>query len=571
MFTTKRFIWVALVLACCWTASAATGSAASGLKVSRSVTPRQQYRRQLDINSMDQIASSTNTNDTQSLIQVIQNVLDIPNLRDPNVGTWATQQYGQLVWWDDGAGGDNTQFPGWVNSSGQPFPFNPTASVPQDPNTGGWQKIPGELLCSVDGFVWPNNQPLFTMNISLAVTDEQYQGQPVVQPFYVSDPSTYYNNPELVKRVIITLPGKPRDTWKYVNLMNNILMYIYANTDRYQVYPGEVVIMAPIVLNQDDQAAGGVESNWLAYSHSNWQMGGSSVTPPLQNGSVTFFGALDKMVDAVMDRKWFPNVKQVVIAGHSLGGQASMRYALLRKQRRYESNVKFWIGNPGSWTWLTNSTDTQRPNWGPTNLNGEDCTADIDTWPYGLGGNTSKITKYGRSRVLANMADTLALYRWRHVQYALGLLDNGAGDTHCQAQYQGYNHLHRGSDFALALAQMPGGWPSNHSLNYVSRVSHQDYDMYATSMDFLFLRDFNTSFPDLYGHHTPKNKTAPEPAYSGDHAWEAPIYRTVAWIILVVCIVAVIGSLVVCQYCFKANANDWDRDYWEYDSKRRLL
>lgn len=95
--------------------------------------------------------------------------------------------------------------------------------------------------------------------------------------------------------------------------------------------------------------------------------------------------------------------------------------------------------------------------------------------------------------------------------------------------------------------------------------------MYATSMDFLFLRDFNTSFPDLYGHHTPKNKTAPEPAYSGDHAWEAPIYRTVAWIILVVCIVAVIGSLVVCQYCFKANANDWDRDYWEYDSKRRLL
>ncbi|WFD17816.1 hypothetical protein MCAP1_000025 [Malassezia caprae] len=304
--------------------------------------------------------------------------------------------------------------------------------------------------------------------------------------------------------------------------------------------------------------------------HSNWQMGGSSQSPSLQSGSVTFYAALDKMIDSVMDGNWFPNVNQVVVAGHSLGGQAAMRYALMRKKRRYESNIKFWIGNPGSWTWLTNSTDTRRLNYDPKNLQ-EDCTADIDTWPYGLGGNTSKIGKYARSRVLANVSDTVALYRWRNIQYALALLDNGSGDTHCPAQYQGYNHLHRGSNFALALAQMPGGWPANHSLNYVAGVSHQDYEMYADtrSMEYIFLKDFHTKFPDLYTPHSHKNKTTP--AYADDHAWEAPIYRTIAWVILVVCIVAIIAGLFICQQCFKANANDWDRDYWEYDSKRRLL
>ncbi|WFD22064.1 hypothetical protein MEQU1_000726 [Malassezia equina] len=531
-----------------------------------------QYRRQYQSpDVMYQIQNASNAAmDTASIEAVTQQVLSTWNLNAPNQPSWATQQKGLLVYWDDQDSGDNAQVP-WFN--GGNFPLNPTASVNADQHSGGWKSLPGELDCSVDGFVWPKGQKLFIMNTSLAVTDELYKNQPVVQPFYVSDPSTYYNNPELVKRVIITFPGKPRDSWKYANIFNNALMWVYQNKDVYQIYPGEVVIIAPAVLNMDDQEAGGVASNWVAYQKSNWQMGGSSYYPPLQNGSVTFFSALDKIIDSVMDRNWFPNVKQIVVAGHSLGGQASMRYALLRKQRRYDSNVKFWIGNPGSWTWLTNSTHVQRPNYAPQNLKGEDCAADIDTWPYGLGGNTSKIGKYARKRVMADVPATVDLYRWRNIHYALGLLDNGDGDTHCQAQYQGYSHLHRGSNFVKALADMPDGWPANHSLGYVAGVSHQDYEMIAanSSMQFLFVKDFNTTFPDIYEPHSHSHTPKTKPAYSGDHTWETPIYRTIAWIILVACIAAVIAGLFICQQCFKANANDWDRDYWEYDTKRRLL
>ncbi|WFD25805.1 hypothetical protein MNAN1_000771 [Malassezia nana] len=547
----------------------------NGLKVSRPQNLRHKYRRQYQ--SYDQQMQIQNASvaakDTSDILNVVNEVIGIPGLIDPNAPSWATQQNGLQVWWDDQDSGDSTQVPWFKDAQGANFSFNPTANVDLDTQTGGWKGLPQELDCSVDGLPWPNGQKLFILNTSLPVTDEKYQGQSVVQPFYVSDPSTYMNDPTRVKRVVLTFPGKPRDSWKYANLFNNALMWIYANPDQYpSVKKGEVVIIAPAVLNMDDQAAGGVEENWVAYRKSNWQMGGTSHYPPLQNGTVTFYSALDKIIEAVMDRSWFPNVNQIVIGGHSMGGQAAMRYALMRKERRYESNVKFWIANPGSWSWLTNSTDVLRPNYAPQNLGGQpSCQGDLDTWPYGLGGNTTKITKYARNRVMENTSETVALYKWRSIHYSLALLDNGSGDTHCEAQYQGYSHLHRGSNFALALAQMDSGWPANHSLTYVAGVSHQDYEMIAheTTMQYVFLKDYDIRFPDLYESHSKSN--ASDSAYTGDHEWEAPIYRTIAWIVLVVCIIAVVACLGICHYCFKANANDWDRDYWEYDSKRRLL
>jgi pimeloyl-ACP methyl ester carboxylesterase len=35
------------------------------------------------------------------------------------------------------------------------------------------------------------------------------------------------------------------------------------------------------------------------------------------------------------------------IAGHSMGGQAAHRYAVLKKQKYYDDNMSYWVGNPG--------------------------------------------------------------------------------------------------------------------------------------------------------------------------------------------------------------------------------
>lgn len=30
-----------------------------------------------------------------------------------------------------------------------------------------------------------------------------------------------------------------------------------------------------------------------------------------------------------------------------MGGQAAHRYAVLKKQKRYDDNMSYWVGNPG--------------------------------------------------------------------------------------------------------------------------------------------------------------------------------------------------------------------------------
>ena len=455
--------------------------------------------RQLPVDQMQTLSDQAEmAHDTISIKNVVQQVLSAPNINltsnDPNGFTWAQQQYGQIV--DDND--EVLQVPWYNNGS---FPFNPPASVPyvQDPTTGElyWTKLPGALTCSVDGHFVPKGNNTFVLNSQdLVPTNETMpDGRPIVQPYYVTSPDLY--EPINVKRAIIVFPGKPRDSWRYANLVYNTLAYAISQPDTYHINPGEVIILSPAVLNEDDKNTGGAEDNWVVYQRSNWEMGGISHAPPM-NSSVTFYSVLDKMIGQLNNRTLYPNLNQVVVAGHSLGGQASLRYGMTRKQRHYDSNVRFWVGNPGSYTWLTTGIET-KPNPSPITQNQEDCSGTVDKWPYGFG-NRSALTKYARTRIFEDVPAAINLFRWRTVHYAFGLLDNGGGDTHCEAQYQGYNHLQRGSNFVMSLANMPEGWPTNHSLSYVAGVSHQDYEMLAAtqSMNYILVSDYNLRNPDLW-------------------------------------------------------------------------
>jgi len=560
-------VWTIYIVLCCLGVTQAIAGARRGLvskRRSQHLLPRQPQAppstQQEDVQRMAQEASNELPDPvkyTDSIKKVLDEVLTFNGINQTNQGTWAKTENGLLI---NSSDGDEEQVP-WFDGT----PFKGIPNVDRGSN-GGWSKIPGDI-------------PGFTLNQSLKVTDELVNGKNVVQPFFMSPPDEYQNDPSKIKRVVIVFPGKPRDSWKYATLVYNVREFVYQQSQQGQldgvtINPGEVMIMAPVVLNDDDLQAGGVdrEQNWVAYKGSNWQMGGSTRFPNL-NHSVSFYKVMDIMLETLFDRQWLPNLNQVVFVGHSMGGQTAMRYALLKKRRFYENNIKFWIGNPGSYAWLYNS----RPISEPDNLK-QDCSADIDTWPYGLGGNVSKITKYGRKRVQENKTEIVTNYRLRDIRYAYALLDNGSGDSHCQAQYQGYSHLHRGTLFAKALADSEAGFPVNHSVSYAAQVSHQDYPMLAQpeSQQFIFVKDYNTPFHNLSHKHEHHHKaTSKELGDSEDeeydNSWEEHVYRIVGWVVVVSFIVAIIVVLLIFYMMYKANANDWDRDDWDYDSKQRLL
>lgn len=383
-------------------------------------------------------------------------VLQMPRLNTKSAKSFASSKSGlsvsskneemQLPWFEDGK-----------------FPYDKWPEVPAN-DEGGWKAVPAGF----NGFQLKDDLVLSSSESNVEA----------VQPYYITSDYTANN----VKRAIIVLPGVPRDSWKYATEMKNVMDWVTHNRF-YGVEKGNVIIIAPLILTQDDQKAGGVvQNNWAVYRNSNWEFGGETQSPNLRH-NVSFYTVMDNLIEKLLDHKQFPSMKNVVVAGHSMGGKATMRYALLRHKQKHEDKLKFWIANPGSWTWLS----PQRP------VGYKNCKSTFNDWPYGLNG--SKLPKYARNTDTSEHVDVNNIiqdFRSRDVHYALGLLDNDEGDTHCQSHAQGHNHLERGSYFVQMLSKSSQGFPESHSLSYISGVAHQDYPMFgaSASIDYLFGKDF---------------------------------------------------------------------------------
>lgn len=140
----------------------------------------------------------------------------------------------------------------------------------------------------------------------------------------------------------------------------------------------------------------------------------------------------------------------------------------------------------------------------------------------------TKVSKYARKDVQANKAAVVNRYLARKIHMALGLLDNGAGDTHCEARDQGGSHLDRGSQYVLHLANVNNGnFPSSQTVDFIGNTSHQDFAMISAneSIYWLFVNDYNTRYPDITpsnpGDKTPNATHVPKPKSYATHGNEA--------------------------------------------------
>lgn len=397
-------------------------------------------------------------------------------------------------------GDGNYNFP-WIPNSTY---FAPIANV-NGSDTTGWQFLP--------------DVPGFNLNRTFSVYNV-FKNESGVLPFYI----TNIGDPTKVLRAIIVWPGKPRDVWKYADLMMNARSVAVEDFNQNGVTNDSFIVVAPAMLNQMDLAAGAAHANEIVFHGSSWQRGAPSRNPPMKH-AVTSYAAVDQIIEQLFNKKTYPNLNQVVVAGHSMGGQAAQRYALMKKTKAYDDNMRYWIGNPGSWAWLLDSRPYMNANLS--------CQANDlwDTWPYGLNGNQSKITPYARRDVEANKTYVINRFLNRQVSYALALLDVGAGDTHCQARWQGGNHLDRGSQFVLQYqnATLGGKFPIKHTLDYIANVSHQDYAMYSTNMSIqrLFYDGLLVRNKDVANTTNPgdkKNSTRPK----GAKAFATPAHEKVA-------------------------------------------
>jgi len=229
------------------------------------------------------------------------------------------------------------------------------------------------------------------------------------------------------------------------------------------------------------------EFSWSCTGDS-WRSGGTSVT----DANVTSFDFVDVILARLADKRIFPNLKAIVVAGHSAGGQFVSRYEMAnRAHETLGVAVTYVVANPSSYAWPDASRvlpvdegapaaavagwDKETPHtafsYGPFDAAKAPA---YDRWPYGLEGRTGGYT--------AKMSDDQLKKQLvsRRTTYLLSQVDTlplGGFDGSPPAMAQGATRRVRGEAFVNYLNTKMGG---SAKAVIVPECGHNDRCVYTT-------------------------------------------------------------------------------------------
>jgi hypothetical protein len=164
---------------------------------------------------------------------------------------------------------------------------------------------------------------------------------------------------------------------------------------------------------------------------------------------------MDELLRKVANKALFPNVKAIVVSGHSAGGQFANRYEMSNQiHDTLGVPIAYVVANPSSYAYL----DATRPAGGAGGAtefrafgDGRNCTT-YDRWPYGLQGRTGYASRVSDDQLKKQLVA-------RPVTYLVGEYDTlplAGFDASCPAMAQGPNRLARGQAFGKYVAEKLG-------------------------------------------------------------------------------------------------------------------
>ncbi len=254
------------------------------------------------------------------------------------------------------------------------------------------------------------------------------------------------------------------------------------------------LIIAPQFLELPDIEHHKPGSDVLFWS-GGWRQGDPSRSTRVhrRRARVSSFEAIDQMVLRLADGTRFPNLKHIVIAGHSAGGQFVNRYAagnrvedLIAPSRGID--FRYVVANPSSYLYF----DGERRIGGEGDRFATPSTSECLTCP------TYNQYRYGLDHLNSYMAtvgtDTIAeQYGRRHVVYLVGELDNRDElflDRTCRANLQGAHRLERAIIYYSYLQHHFGPEiAANHHLAIVPETGHNSYRMFGSEPGLRYLFD----------------------------------------------------------------------------------
>ncbi|MFK7702186.1 hypothetical protein [Pseudomonas caspiana] len=263
-----------------------------------------------------------------------------------------------------------------------------------------------------------------------------------------------------IERAVIVLHGRLRNAPTYLRSIERA-----ANQSKQR---NKTLLIAPQFLDEKDITAHHMGDNVLRWHGNQWMAGENAVGPK----PVSSFLVIDHILRRLSDSKLFPNLKEIVIAGHSGGAQVVQRYVMLGGKEdvlltKEGIKLRYVIANPSSYAYF----DTERP----VPVTKASCPG-FNEWKYGLNG----MPPYAGKIKAADIEDD---YVKRDVTYLLGQHDTDpkhpALDKTCGAEAQGAQRLERGENYFKYLQKRhPEGL--NQRLIVVPNVGHSGDGMFTS-------------------------------------------------------------------------------------------
>ena len=276
--------------------------------------------------------------------------------------------------------------------------------------------------------------------------------------------------------------------------------------------------MAPYFTNEDDKNRGFPFSNGqstssaLVWSDDQW-LGGANNIYPTSNTNVSNYYVLDQLVQYFDNPAIFPNMKQIVIAGHSAGAQTVQRYVIIGPKLATRSPIVYWIGNPASYAWLSTTRPTSTTN-SPTLPTASCPTYDVYTDGFTNFTGAPYFMKYGASLVAQGRSALLANYNSKQKAYARATRDLGDESMTCGTNTTGLNRNTRFFNFIKAFpASCPS--PAGTACDTIDLVlaSHNAGQMFNSSAGLarLFTDNFYGGHNRAFDYGYPREQAGDDP------------------------------------------------------------
>jgi pimeloyl-ACP methyl ester carboxylesterase len=236
------------------------------------------------------------------------------------------------------------------------------------------------------------------------------------------------------------------------------------------------------------------EANWVCENQrpDTWRSGGAEAG----GINLSSFDFMDEILRRLARKDIFPNLKVIVVAGHSAGGVFVTRYEMLnRVDGQLGVAISYIVANPSSYAYVDNlrptssafpptvltkalgGSEAKPTNPSPAFLpyaHGKNCDG-YDIWPYGLRSRPHYSSTLSDEQISKQLVA-------RSVTYLLGeadVLPLGVFDTSCPAMAQGPTRLERGLAFHKYVNESLN---AHHGMIIVPFCSHSQRCMFTSDV-----------------------------------------------------------------------------------------